>query len=93
MGAKGKNFHKNLMGRMGFEREAEHVQTLFMEGKRDEAIAAVPDRFADEISLVGPLERVRDRLAAWRETPVTMLLVATHEPKMLATMAELVLGA
>jgi F420-dependent oxidoreductase-like protein len=91
MGAKGKNFHKNLMARMGFEREAERVQALFMEGKRDEAIAAVPDRFADEISLVGPIERVRDRLAAWRETPVTMLLVATHDPAMLATMAELVL--
>jgi F420-dependent oxidoreductase-like protein len=92
MGAKGQNFHKNLMARMGFEREAERVQALFFEGKREEAIAAVPDRFADEISLVGPLERVRDRLAAWRETPVTMLLVATHEPAMLATTAELVLG-
>jgi len=92
MGAKGRNFHKNLMARMGFEAEAERVQALFFAGRREEAVAAVPDRFADEISLVGPLERVRDRLAAWRETPVTMLLVTTHEPAMLATMAELVLG-
>lgn len=92
MGAKGQNFHKNLMARMGFAAEAERVQQLFFEGKREEAIAAVPSRFADEISLVGPPERIRDRLAAWRETPVTMLLVAGHEPTHLAHMAELVLG-
>jgi len=92
MGAKGRNFHKNLMARMGFEAEAERIQQLFFEGKREEAIAAVPSTFADEISLVGPPERIRDRLAAWRETPVTMLLVAGHEPTHLARMAELVLG-
>jgi alkanesulfonate monooxygenase SsuD/methylene tetrahydromethanopterin reductase-like flavin-dependent oxidoreductase (luciferase family) len=68
------------------------VQQLFLEGKREEAIAAVPSRFADEISLVGPPERIRERLAAWRETPVTMLLVAGHEATHLARMAELVLG-
>jgi F420-dependent oxidoreductase-like protein len=92
MGAKGRNFHKNLMARMGFEAEAERIQQLFFEGRREEAIAAVPSRFADEISLVGPPGRIRERLAAWRETPVTMLLVTGHEPTHLARMAELVLG-
>jgi F420-dependent oxidoreductase-like protein len=92
MGAKGRNFHKNLMARMGFEAEADRIQQLFFDGKREEAIGAVPSRFADEISLVGPPERIRDRLAAWRETPVTMLLVAGHESAHLARMAELVLG-
>ncbi len=92
MGAEKRNFHKNLMARMGFAGDAERIQRLFFDGKRDEAIAAVPDQFADEIALVGPLDRVRDRIQAWRETPVTMLLVAAHEQRMLATMADLVLG-
>jgi F420-dependent oxidoreductase-like protein len=93
MGAKKQNFHKNLMARMGFEAEAERIQQLFFEGRREEAIATVPDRFADEISLSGPVDRIRDRLQAWRETPVTSLLVGTHEPRLLATIAELVLGS
>jgi F420-dependent oxidoreductase-like protein len=92
MGAKKRNFHKELMSRMGFEAEANKIQELFFEGKRDEAIAAVPDRFADEISLVGPKERIRDRLQAWRETPITSLLVAGHDRSTLRTVAELVLG-
>jgi len=92
MGAKKHNFHKELMGRMGFEAEANKIQELFMEGKRGEAIAAVPDQFADEISLVGPAERIRDRLQAWRETPVTTLLVAGQQKEQLRGAAELVLG-
>jgi F420-dependent oxidoreductase-like protein len=92
MGAKKRNFHVELMSRMGFEAEAKKIQELFLEGKRDEAIAAVPDAFADEISLVGPLDRIKDRIDAWRETPVTTLLMATQDKSMLATMAELVLG-
>jgi F420-dependent oxidoreductase-like protein len=92
MGAKKQNFHKDLMARMGFEAEADKIQDLFFQGKRNEAIAAVPDQFADEISLVGPLPRIRDRLAAWRETPVTTLLVSTQDKAQLRTFAELVLG-
>ena len=75
MGAKKRNFHKDLMSRMGYEAEANHIQELFFAGKREEAINAVPDKFADEISLVGPVERIRDRVQAWRGTPVTTLLV------------------
>jgi alkanesulfonate monooxygenase SsuD/methylene tetrahydromethanopterin reductase-like flavin-dependent oxidoreductase (luciferase family) len=92
MGAKKRNFHVELMSRMGFESEAKKIQELFFEGKRDEAIQVVPDEFADEISLVGPIERIRDRVQAWRETPVTTLLLATQDKAMLATAAELVLG-
>ena len=91
MGSKKRNFHRELMGRMGFEAEAEKVQNLFMEGKRDEAVAHVPSEFADEISLVGPVDRIRDRLQAWRETPITTLLIGNHDPAVLRTMAELVL--
>jgi F420-dependent oxidoreductase-like protein len=92
MGAKKRNFHKELMGRMGFEAEADKIQDLFMEDKRAEAIAAVPSQFADEISLCGPLDRIKDRLSAWRDTPVTTLLVTGHDRTFLQTMAELVLG-
>jgi F420-dependent oxidoreductase-like protein len=91
MGAKQRNFHKELMARMGFEAEAERIQQLFFEGKRNEAIAAVPDKFADEVSLVGPIERIRERLQLWKQTPVTTLLVAASDPTALRKMAELVL--
>ncbi len=92
MGAKQRNFHRELLGRMGFEDESKRIQELFFAGKREEAIAAVPDRFADEISLVGPLERIKERLEAWKDTPVSTLLVGTRDPKVLRTVAELVLG-
>jgi F420-dependent oxidoreductase-like protein len=92
MGAKDKNFHKELMGRMGFAAEAQKIQDLFFEGKRGEAIAAVPDAFCDEISLVGPRERIRERLAAWRESAVTTLLVPGTDLATLRAIAELVLG-
>ena len=91
MGAKKRNFHLELMSRMGFEAEAHKIQDLFFAGKRAEAIAAVPDQFADEISLVGPVERIRERFEAWKETPVTTLLLASHDPAVLRTMAEIVL--
>lgn len=90
MGSKKRNFHKELMARMGFESEADKIQELFMDGKRNEAIGVVPDQFCDELSLVGPPERIRDRLAAWRETPVTTLLLPGTDPATLRTMAELV---
>ena len=58
MGARDRNFHMELMSRMGFEAEANKIQDLFFEGRRDEAIPLVPTQFADEISLVGPKERI-----------------------------------
>ncbi len=91
MGAKKRNFHMELMSRMGFEAEATKIQELFFEGKREEAVAMVPTEFADEISLVGPIDRVRDRLQAWRDTPVTTLLLGTRDFDTMRTAAELVL--
>jgi len=83
--------HQNLMGRMGFEAEAEKVQELFMAGDRWAAVAAVPSAFADEISLVGPIERIKERLTEWKKTPVTTLLLTNRDVETLRTMAELVL--
>jgi F420-dependent oxidoreductase-like protein len=92
MGAKGQNYHTKLMARMGFEEEAYRIQDLFFEGKREEAIAAVPDEFADEISLVGPAGRIAERLEMWRSSPVTELLVSARDPQSLKVAVDLVKG-
>jgi F420-dependent oxidoreductase-like protein len=92
MGARKRNFHKELMGRMGFEAEAEKIQQLFLEGDRQGAIQAVPNQFADEISLVGPIERIRERLEAWRESPVTAIMVGGQSKESIRRIAEVVLG-
>jgi F420-dependent oxidoreductase-like protein len=92
MGAKGQNFHTKLLARMGFEEEAFAIQDLFFEGRRDEAVALVPDEFADEISLVGPPGRIRERLEVWRDSPVTTVTMYPSSPDQLRLAAELVLG-
>ena len=89
MGAKGRNFYNSLMRRYGWEAEAERIQELYLGGHQREAIAAVPDELVDAVSLVGPKERIRDRLAAWRETPVTTLIVGSAQPEALEVIAEL----
>ncbi len=91
MGAKGQNYHTKLMARMGFEEEAYRIQDLFFAGKRDEAIAAVPDEFADEISLVGPPSRIKQRLEAWEASPVTTILVGGRDADQLEAIRDLVL--
>jgi len=89
MGAKDRNFHMELMSRMGFEAEAHRIQELFFEGRRDEAIPLVPTEFADEISLVGSKDRIRDRLQAWDASPVTTI-VFNGDLDTLRAMSELV---
>jgi F420-dependent oxidoreductase-like protein len=91
MGAKGKNFYNSLMRRYGWEAEAGRIQELYLDGKQREAIQAVPDELVDAVSLIGPKERIRDRLDAWRETPVTTLVVGSPQPEALQVLAELVL--
>ncbi|MFE2556093.1 LLM class F420-dependent oxidoreductase [Streptomyces sp. NPDC059352] len=89
MGHAARNFHADLMGRMGYGKEAARVQELFAAGRREEAVLAVPDAFADEISLVGPRERIAERLESWRRGPVTDLLVTAPDPATLRVLAEL----
>ncbi|MGW6565016.1 LLM class F420-dependent oxidoreductase [Streptomyces sp. NPDC054975] len=89
MGHTARNFHADLMARMGYEAEARHIQELFAAGRREEAVLAVPDAFADEISLVGPRERIAERLEEWRKGPVTDLLVTAPDPATLRLLAEL----
>jgi hypothetical protein len=91
MGAKGANFHANVPIRMGYEREVAEIQELYLGGKKDEAGAKVPRALIEELSLIGPREKIRDDLAKWRESAVTTLLVS-GDPTTLRAAAELVLG-
>jgi alkanesulfonate monooxygenase SsuD/methylene tetrahydromethanopterin reductase-like flavin-dependent oxidoreductase (luciferase family) len=90
MGAKGKNFYNALARRYGWEEAAETIQDLYLAGKQREAIAAVPDELVDAVALVGPKERIADRLAAWRATPVTTLVVGSTDAEALRVMADLI---
>jgi F420-dependent oxidoreductase-like protein len=67
MGPRGKNFYNDYAQRLGYEAEARKIQDLFLAGKKVDAAAAVPDKLIDECALVGPADRIRDRLQVWRQ--------------------------
>jgi F420-dependent oxidoreductase-like protein len=91
MGARGKNFYNDLATRYGYEAEARRIQDLYLAGNKRDAAAAVPDAFVDEVALVGPKERLAERLDAWRESGATSLLVAAQQPEALRALAEIAL--
>ncbi len=76
MGARSKNFYNDLARRYGYEGEATAIQDLYLAGRKDEAAAAVPDGFVDEVCLVGTEARIAERIAAYREAGVTTLIVS-----------------
>jgi F420-dependent oxidoreductase-like protein len=84
-------YYNALVGRYGYEAEAAKIKELYLSGNKLDAIAAVPDALVDEVALVGPRERIADRLDAWRESGVTTLLVQTQDRATLRAMAELLL--
>jgi F420-dependent oxidoreductase-like protein len=89
MGARGRNFYNDLACRYGYEAAAKEVQDLYLDGKKKEATAAVPFELVDEVALLGPKERIRDKLDAWRESGVTTLIVGAAQKDALEVMAEL----
>jgi F420-dependent oxidoreductase-like protein len=91
MGARGANFHFEVFARMGYEDVATKVQELYLEGKKQEAAAAIPLRMVEDVALVGPPDKIRDELARWRETCLTTILIGGPAP-LLGTLAELVHG-
>ena len=91
MGARGKNFYNDYATRLGYEAEAKVIQDLYLDGKKGEALAAVPDALVDAVALVGPAERIRDRLAAWQDSEVTDMLIGGGQPEALRVLAETVL--
>jgi len=89
MGARGKNFYHDYAGRLGYEDAARKIQDLFLAGRREEAAAAVPDGLIDDVALVGPRERIADRLEAWKASPVTAMLISAQQPEAVRILAEL----
>ena len=92
MGARDKNFYNDYAKRLGFEAAAVKIQDLYLSGRRDEAMAAVPAELIDACHLVGPADRIRDRLQRWREAGkrghVSSMLLGCQQPEALALVAE-----
>jgi len=89
MGAKGKNFYNSLVRRYGYEQAAEEIQEAYLGGRRADAIAMVPDELIDELALVGPKERLADRIEPWKESGTTILIVSGPTRTSLEVLAEL----
>ena len=92
MGSRDKNFYNDYAKRLGHEEAAKRIQDLFLSGKREEAVAAVPDALVDAVALVGPRERIRERLGPWRDAAargeVHSLLVGSQRREVLELLAE-----
>jgi len=92
MGARDKNFYNDLTKRLGYGEAAVRIQDLFLAGKKAEAAAAVPDALLDAVHLVGPRDRIRDRLAAWKEAGrkgwIHTMNVSASQPEALELLAE-----
>ncbi len=73
MGSREQNFYNNLVCRYGFEEQAKTIQDLYLEGKREEAMAAIPDALIDTVSLCGPRDAVRERISVYRDAGVGTL--------------------
>ncbi len=92
MGSREKNFYNDYAKRMGYEEEAVNIQNLFLDGKKMEAAAAVPDQLIDDVHLVGSADRIRDRLSAWRDAGkrghVDTMTIMTPQKEALELLAE-----
>ena len=92
MGPRGHNFYNDYASRMGYEAEAKTIQDLYLGGKKTAAVDAVPDQLVDDCALVGPAERIRERLGAWKEAGrqghVGSLLVGGASVEALRVLAE-----
>jgi F420-dependent oxidoreductase-like protein len=90
MGARGRNFYHDLAVRYGYEAAANQIQELYLSGRQAEAMMAVPGELIDEVALVGPRERIKERLSMWRDSPVTTLNLTVPDVETLRVMVELV---
>jgi F420-dependent oxidoreductase-like protein len=91
MGARNANFHADVAIRMGYEAEIATIQEHYLAGRKDDAAAAVPTKLLEQLTLIGPKDKIRHDLEAWRESIVTTLLIG-GDPATLRAAAELVLG-
>jgi F420-dependent oxidoreductase-like protein len=91
MGAREVNFHANVPIRMGYEDAVRRIQDLYLEGRKEDAAAAVPFELVDKLALIGPADKLRDRVQAWRDSRVNTLLIGGGVEQVRQA-AELVLG-
>ncbi len=95
MGARGKNFYNDYARRLGYEAAAEKIQDLYLSGRKDEAMAAVPAELIDACHLVGSKDRIKDRLTRWKEAgkrgEVGSMLIGTGQKEALELIAEVML--
>ena len=89
MGARQKNFYNDYAKRLNYEGEAVKIQDLYLTGKKNEAMALVPNKLVDEVALVGPKERIKERLAAWKASPVKTMLINTNSIETVRALADL----
>jgi hypothetical protein len=89
MGARDRNFHADVARRMGYETEVDTIQDLYLSGKKDEAAAAIPAKLIEQLTLIGPIEKIREDLEPWRASQVTTLLVQGVHPGMVEDLAAL----
>lgn len=89
MGARHRNFHADVARRMGYEREVDEIQDLYLAGRKDEAAAAIPRRLLEQLTLVGSREKVLHDLEPWKASQVTTLLVQGVHPGLLEDLAAL----
>ena len=89
MGAKDKNFYKDYISSLGFTEACEKIQDAYLAGRTQEALHLVPDELVDAFYLVGPAERIRERYAAWKASPVSTMILNTNQPEAIRLMAEL----
>jgi hypothetical protein len=89
MGSKDTNFYKSLVERYGYEEEAAVIQDRFLSGDRRGAVTAVSDQLVDDLALVGPAGHVAEQLAAWKEGPITTLIVEPTRNDAIEIVAEL----
>ena len=91
MGARDKNFYNNYAKALGFEDAAVQIQDLFLSGKKDEAAAAVPAELIDACHLVGPADRIKERLGRWKTAGtnghVSSMLLGCQQPEALELIA------
>jgi F420-dependent oxidoreductase-like protein len=90
MGARNMNFHYDVFARMGYEAECATIQERYLAGDRKGAMAAIPTKLVEEVSLIGPLGKIKDDLETWKRSCVTTLLVG-GPPQLLETIAKVVL--
>ena len=88
MGAKGRNFHNEMVSKYGYADVAAEIQDLYLAGRKREATDMVPDELCDEISLCGSPARIRERFGAWQQAGVKTMMVQSNQPEALALMAD-----